>query len=372
MWLFIPLPPSLYLLVGLITGIAWQAATEPYVILSLAAFLTTCIILVLSLQTATHFSTYYIKCSCFMAMFIMGALRYQICAHTYNTFTELLPLYKAELDAIILDCEETEHSRYPYTYTVITQELICDQQTVTSARGAPLKLYMPTPQNDLTIGNRILFKNLYIPPVKNYAYKRYLAKEGLAASCFISKPTYVSIEKTKGAWFKRQRNAIISSLKKKLSPLGYALFSSIFLGKQVGSEHMSVIKNQLQKWGIVHYLARSGLHLTLTIIFISFILRFVPISLTLRVLFTLGILAMYAAFSIVGVSFLRALLAFVISSLAVLCNIPTSALHILSLTACCILIHNPLQLFFLDFQLTFILTYALIWIKDLSMHRKLV
>ena len=67
---------------------------------------------------------------------------------------------------------------------------------------------------------------------------------------------------------------------------------------------------------------------------------------------------LYFILSWPSISFIRAFLIFLFTKYCNLHRHPTHFMHILLLTCCIVLLINPLQLFFLDFQLSFFLTFG--------------
>src|SRR3990167_3930800 len=126
-----------------------------------------------------------------------------------------------------------------------------------------------------------------------------------------------------------------------------------------------------QQWGLSHVLARSGLHLVIFVFIWRWLLNFLPLSFYRKNLLLLFISLVYALCSWPSVSFIRAWYALIFYFFcALFLRRPSHTLHIISLVYCIILFLNPLQLFFLDFQLSFLLTYALTWMGELSLLAK--
>jgi competence protein ComEC len=150
-----------------------------------------------------------------------------------------------------------------------------------------------------------------------------------------------------------------------LSPQTYIFFSSLFLGYR-RAEPLE-IHNQLfvafKFWGIAHYIARSGLHLGILILLWQLIFSYVPLPWKYRQYIIIGVIGCYFLCSWSSVSFLRAFLSFFIGRIFALSKQSCLFIHSLSLTVACMLLANPVTLFFLDFQLSFGMTYALAWLQ---------
>ncbi len=236
-----------------------------------------------------------------------------------------------------------------------------------------IQLYTPT-QLEVQIGDTIEINNITLKKAKNSDFNKYLLKEGIVATVFTEQINYKLIERPPyciARWIFNQRDRILRAFKSRLSTPTFALFSSLFLGEKETSRHaIETIQKYFKQWGILHYLARSGLHLVIVLSVYEFLFRLLPISFVYKHLLLLLLNIIYFLLSWPSVSFLRAFLIFLLYKLFSLFYIPTHFLHILYLTCIIILLVNPLQLFFLDFQLSFGFTFALGWLNQYKVDPK--
>ncbi len=65
----------------------------------------------------------------------------------------------------------------------------------------------------------------------------------------------------------------------------------------------------------------------------------------------------------------RALYTFILYKICILHKRPSHLVYLLSLVCFFVLLDNPMQLFFLDFQLSFTLTFALAWFNQISSRK---
>ena len=154
----------------------------------------------------------------------------------------------------------------------------------------------------------------------------------------------------------------MSQLKFKLAPTTFNLLATVFLGhKRAGTpSETQQIRDQFQVWGLAHFLARAGLHMIIIALLIKLLLLAlqVPARLTSPAIMVIALL--YHQLSWPSVSFLRALYMVILYESCKLFNLQIDGLHLLNLIFISALIMNPAQIFFLDFQLSFALTYALV------------
>ena len=229
-------------------------------------------------------------------------------------------------------------------------------------------LFYTKEQSKFEIQDRIKLKNLIFntPAHKqnlnqNPSYSNYLIKENILCSIFtkrlyafkISSPNFC-IKR----WILNTKNLLLQNIRQKLSPKTFCYFSHIFLGNKKVAPTKN-LKNSFNLWGISHYLARSGLHILLFILIWGFLLNIFPFSIYLKKVFLLLVCVVYHLFSWTTISFARALYVFILSQTGKILDFQTNFLHLLTLLCLIILLFNPIQLFFLDFQLTFGLAFAL-------------
>ncbi len=218
---------------------------------------------------------------------------------------------------------------------------------------------------DLEVGDRVKIDNIPIKKPNNDNFWQYLIKEGTLTTIFTKKlewtllyrPTY-SVRR----WFFTYKNNLLSSFQSQLSPATFHLFASLFLGVK-NKKALETVNRQFKYWGILHYLARSGLHLAVVIAIYEAVLRFIPLPFIAQHLLLLLLGILYYLLSWSSISFIRAFIMFLYYKLSALAQIPTHFLHILLATCYIILLTNPMHLFFLDFQLSFCLTFALGWLN---------
>lgn len=168
----------------------------------------------------------------------------------------------------------------------------------------------------------------------------------------------------------RLKNKILALIKTHLSSTTAKLVSAMVLGYKIARDHEWFdIQDNMQKWGIVHYLARSGLHVTLVIILLLSILGWIPLHIRIKRLAAVLLLTIFALLTWMSVSFQRALTTFFLGIFAQSFYLPIQSLQLLCASALLICIINPWHIFFLDFQLSFLMTGLLILFFDRQHHR---
>jgi predicted membrane metal-binding protein len=220
---------------------------------------------------------------------------------------------------------------------------------------------------DMVELNEVSFKK----PTKE-SFNLYLMKENIAATFFSPLLPIKSITPSgKNTSLNKAKATLVETIAKQCSQKTALLLAPLFFGSKTARNNKSLrIKQQFATWGISHYLARSGLHLVLFVALWEVCLRLIPLPYLLKQGIQLALILIYFLFSYSSISFLRALWMFITYKLCLLLSLRPHILHILLLVATAVLLLNPLQLFFLDFQLSFALTYALAWISKLQIPKK--
>jgi competence protein ComEC len=226
----------------------------------------------------------------------------------------------------------------------------------------PLIMINSTANYSHLIGSEIQINDIKISAPKG-DFRRFCVRRNILASLYIPKLSITMLNRptySLSRFLSRVQQKLITIFKRHLSRPTFTLFSAIFLG------HTEAIKKDLkqyhgvfQRWGIVHYLARSGLHLVLVTIMLEYALSYIPLSFLVRRILIIGSASLYWLCTWSSVSFYRALALFFMVNTLLIARRPFHFLHLLFTLCALFLILNPSHLFFLDFQLTFGLTAIL-------------
>ena len=215
------------------------------------------------------------------------------------------------------------------------------------------------------IGDKILLKSVSIkPPIKNMTENDLsLAKAGSSATVFLASRYQCKILE-RGAdgiratlW--RLRQTIYNSVIRHLSAQTAAYTGLLFFGNKQ-HDTTTDLQNIFARWGLSHYLARSGLHIVLLVAMWFALLRFIPINIRFKTLIFSAFVLLYALCSWESTSFLRALFVFLFTQSGLWLGRETKTLHLLTIVCMGMILYNPFLIFYLDFQLTFGLTFGLL------------
>lgn len=227
---------------------------------------------------------------------------------------------------------------------------------------------------DCEVGDAIKIKNIIAQPTKSERQWFYFLRNNLLATVQTKTIDYELVNHPKyscNRWITAKRNHVVEHLRKHLSPQAFSLATALFFGKQLGNyEHYQPIQQAFSAWGISHYLARSGLHVIFLLAFWRLLIALAPGSLIIKEIVALLVMIFYTLFSFASASFMRAGAMFCFQQVARIHAISHHGIYTALLTCACMLIYNPYDLFALDFQLSFILSFALLIFFNQASDRK--
>ncbi|MCL4229718.1 ComEC/Rec2 family competence protein [Candidatus Dependentiae bacterium] len=356
-------PPLVYLFVAHLIGIILYEHTTPTCLYALVfiTFLTG----VLFLMRRTP----WLGASCMLTL--CGTLGFIFVQHQYDNFCAFYTMTKSkswQVHACVETIEKIQHPFYDSEITLTTHGL-------ENESGARIEIkkqcrwYCKIKKGSLKSGDIITLDNVVFHQPTSKSFLQYLCKEDIQATLFGNFATHSLAQHNQQGLschlLQSIKNQKIATLGSSMRLRTKALLDSLFFGKKPTNKHLFSATRQLfARWGLSHYLARSGLHLVVFVAIWSILLRIIPLRFALKELLFVVLVVAYALLSCSSISFLRALWMFIMYKSCNLARLRINVLNVVVLVAYATLILNPLQLFFLDFQLSFLLTYALGWISS--------
>ncbi len=306
-----------------------------------------------------------ILCSFFI---LCGAWLHHKELSDYDTFYTKIDNKKCTVTGTIIDKNETTLNHQKTTaITIAIDEIATENDTQKSNK---LMLFYIKCNNDIAVGDTVTFFDALCKKPSSDDFKRYQIKEQIIATSFDNNINYrIDHHPTWSLrhWLWNQKKQLLLGLEEKLSPDGFRFFSSLFLGNR------AYIKNELEKtndqfktWGISHFLARSGLHLVLFIFIWQAVFCLIPLPFLIKQIIMLLLSCIYFVFTWTSAPFTRSFALFIFSKICLFNKTPFNVLHYLILVCFIFLLYCPLYLFFLDFQLSFALTFALAWFNQVT------
>ncbi|KKR97349.1 MAG: hypothetical protein UU47_C0001G0122 [candidate division TM6 bacterium GW2011_GWE2_41_16] len=305
-----------------------------------------------------------------LASMLLGGIRYQTQLFTFDTFyqqnTEQKNMSIGLLEDVSIVHAIDDAVKTPYTLKLL---VYAPKQKMRLFVTVPLHY----PYTHLRGGMCIELPPHTYKKSNNKAFNRYLMKTFTQASVFLFKiPKRMYCSDLSRAnkmyqWILNKKEHLFCSIQKNFSKPTAYLISLIFLGKTPFAHAQNRdIRENFGYWGLLHMIARSGLHLVIFFSVLGFLLAFFGLSPKTKLSFTLILTYGYALFSWLSLSFIRAVLSATLTAYAQIRGHITRPIDILTLTTYIFLIANPVALFFLDFQLSFGLTAILCWLSELE------
>ncbi len=218
----------------------------------------------------------------------------------------------------------------------------------------------------LELGQCIKFYRLKLTqPSLDDEYSRYLIKEGIWATTYVSCQNFYILKKSYLTWYQKYFLQLSSYFQTMTSHL----YNPLFLGKKEKNNVSLEIQHQSLYWGIAHHMARSGIHLVTILGLFVAIFHYIRFFHRFRFLIYTALILFYAYISISSISFIRSLLMIAFQMFTKLNGFMYSGIHAFLLTTLIIVHYNPFNVLFLDFQLSFGITAVIIWLFYIKWHK---
>ncbi len=343
---------SFFCTFSLIVGIASQTFSLAGALLCLSSVAVVCI---------TLYATRFISLSSFLLIFISSLVGAAVFQGALYRNTLRSPVILNSLHAQVLDIKKTGNKQWPLRITLQTK--------------AAQPFFVYTKQiNEIMIDDIIVCPEMTLKPQADSDFRNYLLKERVSGTVFALEFTPVLAERPTYSWHRflyQTQESVMYRLKKKMNRKTFAYFSSLFMGdRHRVKTTINQEKKHFERWGILHHLARSGLHLMLFVMIWHLLLSVIPLSFTLKTLCIVLLSTIYFILTPWSVSFMRGFHLFFLYKTCSLLNLQINTIHLLSLVCFITLICNPFHLFFLDFQLSFFCTLCLAWLAQLRRQRQ--
>lgn len=211
----------------------------------------------------------------------------------------------------------------------------------------------------------------------NFSYPDYLLAQGIVYILHVGKSELKLLEHQRKNWLVyyslkyRERLKIIYD--RYLTIKESALMKAFVLGDRTAIPGR--FKQMFVETGTAHILAISGLNVGIVVYLLLIVLKTIPIPRKCQIIVTIVMIIFYAFLTGLSPSVVRATIMAVILLFGLILERETHSLNSLALAALIILGLNPLNLFDIGFQLSFICVFAIIefyplvsrfWEKDTS------
>ncbi|MGC6470784.1 MAG: ComEC/Rec2 family competence protein [Flavobacteriales bacterium] len=201
-----------------------------------------------------------------------------------------------------------------------------------------------------------------------FDYKSYLKRKNINYQIYIDKGDFIKIDSTKGFTFNsliiRTRTIVLNRLKSgNIDDNQMAICTALLLGDKSEMDHN--IKQTFSQAGVMHVLAVSGLHVGILYVLLSSILSFLDknkLGQLFKVVLVIGGLWSYAFITSLSPSVMRAATMFSFITISTVIDSKTNIYNTLAASAFLLLFINPLMLFEVGFQLSYIAVLGIVCI----------
>ena len=298
-------------------------------------------------------------------VFAWGGYSYQHSIDQFDAFFITHANIKYSVTGTIVDCQYQRGSRHSYVFTVAATQL----QNKKDKYRINKNMLVYTQQCDCKVGDTITINDVTFKKPNNDEFVRYLLKQGVSATLFITAKEINCThrpERSIRRWVHSKRKKLYWSMMRSLTRTSRALASALFFGNRSDDKRTcDKVSHYFKQWGIAHYFARSGLHLVLFVIFLQWLISLLPMNLLIKEVLLLLLVFIYFLMSWASLSFMRALTTLFVYKAHVINKRAFSSVSAIICIAFFALLYNPHYLFFLDFQLSFFLTFNVLLLMRL-------
>lgn len=359
--LFFLLPPSIFFLIALISGIVLQ---QSYCFTTIT-FVCSAMIYVLGYYALKLYAPSYVWCWLPIIVCIIGGYSYKKSIDDFEQFFATHNNVVYQVTGKIVDKQYQKGSRHPYIFTIVVTKLINQQ----NKHNVNKNILVYTQYCDCMVGDTIIINNVKFKKPNNDEFVQYLQKQSISATLFVTPDKLTCIHRPMYSvwrWVHNMREQLYKRITQSLSRTSRALSSALFFGNRSHDKKTcDKVSHYFKQWGIAHYFARSGLHLVLFVIFLQWLISLLPMYLLFKEFLLLLLVFIYFLMSWASLSFMRALTTLFVYKAHVINKRAFSSISALICVAFFALLYNPHYLFFLDFQLSFFLTFNVLFLMRL-------
>ena len=242
---------------------------------------------------------------------------------------------------------------------------VTDRSIVTTSGLIALSIRRETTQ--FALGDRISFVGrLYRPQAAAYPqrfdYGEYLADKGFRGLVYIDDPIRIDVSLAGHTFFggiiNRIREWILASFRAHLSEGSAALASGFLIGET--HDIPEGVYQAFRRTGTLHLLAVSGSNVAMVLIVVVWLLRWVPLGRIIRLGLLIGVIIIFSHLSYNQPSVIRASIMAALMLIGRALYRRADLNNIIATAAVVLILYDPGNLFDIGFQLSFVVTWALV------------
>jgi competence protein ComEC len=308
---------------------------------------------------------FYFAFSSFLMFFLIGVSRLSLSKDIFSQ--SYYSKYLKKHNSLILEVNKTLKPSKNYNKYIVAIKQLNNKKV--SGRLL-LNIKKDSLSAPLGIG-QFLFTEasvLGLPNPKNpfqFDYKSYLENQNIYKQIYVSNSELIPLKKHQKSIFSLAQNfrsSIIKSFSKKgLNGDELAVVKALLLGERhnISAE----LRQNYAGAGAMHILAISGLHIGIIMYLLSLLLkplRFIKKGKNIELILIILFLWLYAIIAGLSPSIIRATTMFTALSIGLFSNRKTDTYNLLALSAFVLLLINPLYLFSVGFQMSYLAVLAIV------------
>jgi len=272
----------------------------------------------------------------------------------------------------VIDIDKRNDEKFPYVITFLVDSYKTEEQIWQKITGR-IKI-MTNRYKPCIVGDFIEINNIQSQSATG-DFLNYLMKENISAYFFTGYVYHLLLSRpliSLSRFLYKKRKKLEKILQSCANDNTIFYFNMLFLGKKEKSDEGTSTTDYFKNWGISHMTARSGMHMTIVSLLCYSLMNFFPFSFLYKQIILGIIIVLYGLFSYPTVSFARSFLTTIFMILYHCVYVRSNFLYITFLVYIFQLLYNPLCLFFLDFQLSFLLTLGIGFFSKKYFYKTLI
>lgn len=356
---YLPVHFCAFLILGIYLQFSYKLWQYGFLYLAYLLFLVFALFLVIKQKIISTILT-------FVLFFVLGIS--SVYLNNYQNYSTYYEKVLKENSTVILNIQKVLKSGDYYN----KYEASVIQIDSTKTKGKVLLNIKKDSLNSVLQVNDVLllkpvFKDM-IPPLNphQFNYKSYLKKQGIHQQLFINSNDFLSInsdKKTLLGWAAKFREKVQKSLKKHhFSEDEFGVINALLLGQR--HDISKGLIADYSKAGAIHILAVSGLHVGIILLILSWLLK--PLERLkngkiIKLILIVFVLWMFALIAGLSASVVRAVTMFTFLAFGLLFRRKNVVAFSLLSSLFFLLLFNPMFLFDVGFQLSYLAVFGIIW-----------
>jgi competence protein ComEC len=361
---FVPAILSLFLILGIFFG--FYIDSKPIIIIVILVLLTLLLLFSYYKSNTSFSKNIHFNIIAYLLFFTIGVATITI-KNKRNYKNHYTNFITANQKTVLIIKRTLKSNNYYHKYIAqVTQ--INNRKTI---GNVILNLKKDSINSILNIDDKILAYNVLKPinePKNLYQFnhRKYLEKQQVYHQITTNKNEFNHLE-----YDKTTLNGIAANFRKKINKSlekyhfkkdEIAIINALLLGQR-----QNISKELLDSYkgaGAIHILAVSGLHIGILLLLLSYLLKpleFFKNGKTIKLIFVILLLWLYAVIAGLSASVIRAVTMFTAVAIGMLSNRKSSTLNNLFIAMFILLLIHPLYIFSVGFQLSYLAVFSIIY-----------